>query len=97
MLIPKPERVDDRKIQTGDIVLFVFQDAAIPKLGVWKLGRVVELLTAHSVKILYTLAGGPKKYLVRSIRQLTVIVGVEELHPSGGERDSPSAQAVSTV
>jgi hypothetical protein len=89
LLIPKPERIDDRKIQTGDIVLFVFQDAAIPKLGVWKLGRVVELLTAHSVKILYTLAGGPKKYLVRSIRQLTVIVGVEELHPSGGDRDSP--------
>jgi hypothetical protein len=96
LLIPKSERFEDRKIQAGDIVLFVFQDAAIPKLGVWKLGRVIEPLSAHSVKILYTLAGGPKKYLVRSICQLTVIVGVEELHPSSGAGDSPSAPAVTT-
>jgi hypothetical protein len=96
LLIPKSERIEDRKIQAGDIVLFVFQDAAIPKLGVWKLGRVIELLSAHSVKILYTLAGGPKKYLVRSIRQLTVIVGVEELHPSSGAGNSPSAPTVTT-
>jgi hypothetical protein len=80
LLIPKSEKIEDRKVKIGDVVLFVFQDAAIPKLGVWKLGRVVELVSTHSVKIMYTLAGGPKKYLVRSIRQLTVIVGIEEFN-----------------
>jgi hypothetical protein len=87
LLIPKSEKIEDRKVKIGDVVLFVFQDAAIPKLGVWKLGRVVELVSTHSVKIMYTLAGGPKKYLVRSIRQLTVIVGIEEFN-SKTERGS---------
>jgi hypothetical protein len=96
LLVPKSEKIEDRKVQEGDIVLFIFQDAAIPKLGIWKLGRVIEILSPHSVKIMYTLAGGPKKYLARSIRQLTVIVGVEELRPSGGEETSPSAQPDST-
>ncbi len=40
LLIPKPERIDDWKIQTGDIILFVFQDAAIPKLGAGNLGEL---------------------------------------------------------
>ncbi len=63
----------------GDIVLFIFQDAMIPKLNMWKLARVVEIVSAHSINLQYCLAGGPKKYVLRSIRQLAIIVAVEEL------------------
>jgi hypothetical protein len=40
---------------------------------------VVEIVSAHSVKLQYSLAGGPKKYVLRSIRQLAIIVAAEEL------------------
>jgi hypothetical protein len=94
LLVPKSERVEDRKVEVNDIVLFIFQDAAIPKLGVWKLGRVVELVSKHSVKLMYTLAGGPKKYLIRSVRQLTVIVGVGEL---GSQSSAGAATPTATI
>jgi hypothetical protein len=81
LLVPRSEIIKDRKVQVGDIVLFIFQDAMIPKLNVWKLARVVEIVSAHSVKLQYSLAGGPKKYVLRSIRQLAIIVAVEELLP----------------
>ncbi len=38
LLVPKSEKIEDRKVQEGDVVLFAFQDTAIPKLGIWKLG-----------------------------------------------------------
>ncbi len=40
---------------------------------------------------MYTLAGGPKKYLVRSIRQLTVIIGIEEFN---SKMEQSSANAI---
>ncbi len=43
-------------MQVGDIVLFIFQDAMIPKLNVWKLARVVEIVSAHRVNLQYSLA-----------------------------------------
>ena len=52
LLVPKSEKVQDRQVRVNDIVLFVFQDAAIPKLGIWKLGRVVENMSKRTVKIM---------------------------------------------
>ena len=93
LLVPKSEKVADRQVRVNDIVLFVFQDAAIPKLGIWKLGRVTEIMSRSSVKIVYTLAGGPKKYLTRSVRQLTVVVGVEELGSHGASSEPLTSEA----
>jgi len=94
LLVPRSETIKDRKVQVGDVVLFIFQDAMIPKLSVWKLARVVEQVSTLSVKLQYSLAGGPKKFVLRSIRQMTVIIGVEELKAGTGGGNSESSSAL---
>ncbi len=61
LLVPRSEKIKDRKVRVEDIVLFIFQNAMIPKLNVWKLARVVEIVSTHSLKFQYSLAGKKKK------------------------------------
>jgi hypothetical protein len=63
LLVPRSKKIKDRKVRVGDIVLFIFRDAMISELNVWKLARVVEIVSTHSVKLQYSLAGRPKKYV----------------------------------
>ena len=60
LLVPGSEGVQDRRVRVSDVVPFVFRDAAVPRLGIWKLGRVVESVSERTGKIMYTLAGRPR-------------------------------------
>ena len=46
----------------------------MPQLEVWKLGRVVQLISARTVLLWYSHAGAGHK----QIRQIFLILGVEE-------------------
>jgi hypothetical protein len=81
LLIPKVDKEDGREVRVGDIVLFVFQDSNIPGMETWKIARIVELISARTVLLEYTNAGGGLKTLQRSIRQVSLILGVDELDP----------------
>ena len=60
LLVPGSEGVQDRRVRVSNVVPFVFRDAAVPRLGIWKLGRVVESVSERTGKIMYTLAGRPR-------------------------------------
>jgi hypothetical protein len=81
-LVPQSERVEDRAVQLGDVVLFIFQDSLVPKFNVWKLGRVVQLISSRTVLVKYSQAGLESKFIRRSIRQMCIVQGVEELSSS---------------
>jgi hypothetical protein len=78
LLIPTVEKGAGREIMVGDLVLFVFQDSNIPGMETWKIARVVSLDSPRTVTLEYTNAGGGKKTLQRSIRQVSLILGVDE-------------------
>ena len=82
LLVPQSERVEDRAVQLGDVVLFIFQDSLVPKFNVWKLGRVVQLISSRTVLVKYSQAGLESKFIRRSIRQMCIVQGVEELSSS---------------
>ena len=64
----------------GDIVLFVATESAggSKKDGVWRLGRVVAVMDGW-VRIEQVLKSGTKTILERNPRDVSVIVGVDEL------------------
>jgi hypothetical protein len=78
LLIPTVEKGTGREVMVGDLVLFVFQDSNIPGMETWKIARVVSLDSPRTVTLEYTNAGGGKKTLQRSIRQVSLILGVDE-------------------
>jgi hypothetical protein len=85
LLVPQSEKTEDRVVQLGDVVLFLFQDSMISKLDVWKLGVVVQLISSRTVLVKYSHAGAGHKFIRRSIRQMCVVQGAEELVPTAPE------------
>jgi hypothetical protein len=79
LLIPSVKKEDGREIRVGDVVLFVFQDSNIPGMETWKLARVRSIISPRTVSLEYVNAGGGRRTIERSIRQLSLILGVEEL------------------
>jgi hypothetical protein len=84
LLIPTVDKEDGRQVKVGDIVLFVFQDSNIPGMETWKIARVVSLVSARTIQLEYVNAGGGKRTLQRSIRQVSLILGVDELGSAPG-------------
>jgi len=78
LLVPTVDKTTYRDLQLNDIVLFKFQDANVPQLEVWKLGRVIQLISARTVLLQYSHAGAGHKQIRRSVRQISLILGVEE-------------------
>ena len=79
LLIPSVKKEDGCEIRVGDVVLFVFQDSNIPGMETWKLARVRSIISPRTVLLEYVNAGGGRRTIERSIRQLSLILGVEEL------------------
>jgi len=78
-LIPRPmkwQKTDH--IAPGDIVLFLFNETPGTKSDNWKLGIIKEIPKKNSVKIEYTL-GKSKKTIYRCPRDVSIIVGADEL------------------
>ena len=48
LLVPGSEGVQDRRVRVSNVVPFVFRDAAVPKLEIWKLGQVVESVSERA-------------------------------------------------
>jgi len=78
LLVPRAGVADSRELRLDDIVLFRFQDSSLPRLEVWKLGRVVQLISARTVLIQYSHAGAGHLQIRRSVRQICLILGIEE-------------------
>ena len=66
--------------EEGDVVLFVTTEnpSRSEKDGVWRLGRVLSV-TPRRVKIEQVLKSGTKTMLERNPRDVSIVVGVEEL------------------
>jgi hypothetical protein len=93
LLIPPYQKVASRDLQLNDIVLFKLQDANVPKMEIWKLGRVVQLNSARTVLIQYSHAGEGHKQIRRSVRQITLILGIEEYGTSAAAEAAANDQS----
>ena len=61
LLVPKAVRMDAIVLQPDDVVLFVFQDARIPRMWVWRLGVIVRQVSRTTYEIRYiSVPGGPQ-------------------------------------
>ena len=90
LLVPKSVKVDDRQVLVDDVVLFVFDDGNVPKLWEWRLGIVTEVISRTTVVIRYvTKPGGRPRLINRSVRQVSVIVPVDQLPPTHSEFFDP--------
>ena len=81
LLIPVASKESGRDVKIGDVVLFIQEDSNIPGMETWKLAKVVEVLSARTVLLEYVNARGGRTVLQRSIRQVSLILGVEEIGP----------------
>jgi hypothetical protein len=81
LLVPSVRKEDSREIKVGDVVLFVFQDSNIPGMETWKLALVKNIISPRTVVLEYVNAGGGRRTVESSIRQLSLILGVDELGP----------------
>jgi len=83
LLVPAPSPVDRRELKEGDVVLFIFQDAVIPKLVSWRLGVIVRQVSRSTFEIRYSSKGGSRPRLIqRSARQISLIYGEDEIPPT---------------
>ena len=87
LLIPTVDKESGREVRVGDLVLFVFQDSNIPGMETWKIARVISIVSARTVRLEYSNAGGGRKELQRSIRQISLILGVDELDTEVGNHE----------
>ena len=78
LLIPTLDKTVYRDLRLNDIVVFKFQDANVPRMEVWKLGLVVQLISSKTVLLQYSHAGAGHKQIRRSVRQISLVLGVEE-------------------
>ena len=53
----------------------------------WKIARVISIVSARTVRLEYSNAGGGRKELQRSIRQISLILGVDELDTEVGNHE----------
>ena len=66
LLVPPPATAPGRQILVGDVVLFVSTDTQNKKLWVWKLGKVVAIVSRSVVEILHDI---PKKGTTSTLRR----------------------------
>jgi hypothetical protein len=65
-----------------DVVLFVFQDAGIPKMWVWRLGVIVRQVSRSTFEIRYiNQPGGMPRLIQRDARHISLIHAVDKLPP----------------
>ena len=82
LLVPKPVKVDTITLQPDDVVLFVFQDAGIPKMWVWRLGVIVRQVSRSTYEIRYiSQAGSPPRLIMRDARHISLIHKADEIPP----------------
>jgi hypothetical protein len=82
LLVPKAREVHARTLQVDDVVLFVFQDAGIPKMWVWRLGVIVRQVSRSTFEIRYiNQPGGMPRLIQRDARHSSLIHAVDELPP----------------
>lgn len=82
LLVPRAERVDTLVLQPDDVILFVFQDAGIPRMWVWRLGVIVRQVSRTSYELRYiSVPGGPPRLIVRDARHICLIHKHDEIPP----------------
>lgn len=82
LLVPVAKKMDGREILVDDVVLFLFQDPGTPKMWTWKLGIVTARKSRSTYEIRYVgTAGSTPRLIERSLRQICLIHGVDEIPP----------------
>jgi hypothetical protein len=82
LLIPKAERQETVVLQPDDVVLFVFQDAGIPRMWIWRLGVIVRQVSRSTYEIRYiSVPGGPPRLILRDARHICLVHGSDEIPP----------------
>jgi hypothetical protein len=82
LLVPRVDKLQNRTLQVDDVVLFVFQDAGIPKMWVWRLGVIVRQVSRSTFEIRYiSQPGGPPRLILRDARHISLIHSVDEIPP----------------
>jgi len=82
LLVPKAERRDAVALQPDDVVLFVFQDAGIPRMWVWRLGVIVRQVSRSTYEIRYiSQAGAPPRLILRDARHICLVHKSNEIPP----------------
>ena len=79
LFVPLSVKIESRDIQLGDVVLFLFQDGITGRFQTWKLGLVVQLLSSRTVLIQYSIGGAGTKQIRRSVRQISIVLGADEI------------------
>ena len=82
LLVPGPAKPQQRVLQTGDVVVFIFKDAAIPRLETWRLGVITRQVSRSTYEIRYTSEGGKHRFIHRSARQISLVYGDQEIPPT---------------
>jgi hypothetical protein len=83
LMLPKSDKVSDRPVRIGDVVIFVFDDNRNQELWEWRLGVIERLVSRTTVEIRYvTRPGGERRLINRSVRNLSVVLPSDELPPS---------------
>ena len=82
-LVPRPNKWNETDpVHVGDVVLFLFKENAVMKQDVWKLARVVEVISPTRVQLQYSIktrkGNTEVKTLERNPRQLCMILGEDE-------------------
>jgi len=67
-----------RDLQLNKIVVLKFKDANVPQMEVWKLGCVIQLVSLKTVLLQYSHSGAGHKQIRRSVRQISLVPGIEE-------------------
>ena len=82
LLVPKAERVDALVLQPDDVVLFVFQDAGVHRMWVWRLGVIVRQVSRTTYEIRYiSTPGGPPRLITRDARHICLVHKTDEIPP----------------
>ena len=82
LLIPKAVRVDTVILQPNDVVLFVFQDAGMPRMWVWRLGVVVRQVSRTTYELRYiSVPGNPPRLIMRDACHLCLVHKSDESPP----------------
>ena len=82
LLIPKAVRVDTVILQPNDVVLFVFQDAGMPRMWVWRLGVVVRQVSRTTYELRYiSVPGNPPRLIMRDTRHICLVHKSDEIPP----------------
>ena len=82
LLVPKAERRDTVVLQPDDVVLFVFQDAGIPRMWVWRLGVIVRRVSRTTYEIRYVSQPGvAPRLIMRDARHICLVHKSDEIPP----------------